>query len=752
MRLPAGVASDTSVGIHFTPTSCPSSSSPSAADLTSIGNAKILNAHYIRFDVWWDSFEPNQNVFSACALAYYQSISSDIQAQGLKAIAVLGTQEPDWVTYACYGGVYPGVEIQALKQYSGNVSRGLGQWISFYQLGNELDAPINPHERRCGSSQVQYLTATAQGIQQGTTSPYQTIVNAYADNTSFNTACNAQGGWYSDLTSYLNGAGSYIDVIAIDHYPGTYCQGSWAADGFLSSLQGLATYYGKGYAITETGFTTYQNSQQNQDAWANQALTSIYGFALPLSNGNSPLLFISWYRLTDVNEAGQGAYECCFGLQDGQGVNKAAFSTVASYFHEFIGYPVTFVESDFPPGLVNWCVTFNNINECSTSPSITFNSQPGTYPYSVTSPNCGSGCQYLAIHPSGVIMVSFASFQQNVQFLRQYQLTLSYSLVGGGQGYAPPSVAFVSNGTSEIVALGTSPTSIFVDSGTNWQVGDTLPNSNSNERWWTGQSTGGAASAPLSLNLVYFNQYQISFSYSVTSGGSPTPPELAATTSGTQFTEAVSQSGIGFWLDAGTSYSLTNPLQGSGAAERWIALNGSDGSVDSAQSIMIDYKHQYSVQMNIVPVSSGSINASSGWYNAGARVQITVTPQSGFSFSTWTSNNPSLSITGTTSSFILTVGGPGHLTANFSPIVATSTNSHTRPTTSMSSTTSTSESSNTQGGMTSNNSSAPGTDGILAQTILGVPVYAIAIFAIFLVGFIAIAIRRWNRSPSFQYP
>src|SRR3990172_9356369 len=89
------------------------------------------------------------------------------------------------------------------------------------------------------------------------------------------------GDWNTLFRDILNDAWGRdsIDIVAIDHYPGTWCCGSnyrdWAA---LDTLLGIARDYGKEMAIMETGFSswTWPNGQQDQERFVNEALDEVW--------------------------------------------------------------------------------------------------------------------------------------------------------------------------------------------------------------------------------------------------------------------------------------------------------------------------------------------------------------------------------------------------------------------------------------------------------------------------------------------
>lgn len=293
--------------MHFTPpswwtctTNCDNTLPHSDAD--NIRNASMMKAQYIRFDISWSVVENASGSFSSSALGYYQAVLETMSTQEIAAIAIVGTSEPSWLyNYAsnagdCVTGYYTvgnqqfpifdtSVELNAAKAYSSRIASQMGSLIGYYQLGNELNW-LGPNtmqtEMVCGSSPTQYITALAQGVGQGNPigHHYQRIVNAYGDTPV--TGCSSNGDWYSSLSNWLSQSGSYIDVIALDHYPGYFCGNifshpRWATDGYLNSLRSLASQYHKAYGILETGFSSYTCSPSRYRAICFQRKTRTYG-------------------------------------------------------------------------------------------------------------------------------------------------------------------------------------------------------------------------------------------------------------------------------------------------------------------------------------------------------------------------------------------------------------------------------------------------------------------------------------------
>jgi len=100
---------------------------------------------------------------------------------------------------------------------------------------------------------------------------------------------------------------AHIDIVEIDHYPGTWCCGSnyrdWAA---LDSLADLALEFDKEMAVMETGLSTENplgggHSAWDQEVYVDQAMDEIltkrnaYSAQVPLNS----LRLVSWYELID---------------------------------------------------------------------------------------------------------------------------------------------------------------------------------------------------------------------------------------------------------------------------------------------------------------------------------------------------------------------------------------------------------------------------------------------------------------------
>lgn len=161
-------------------------------------------------------------------------------------------------------------------------------------------------------------------------------------------------------------------------------------------------------------------------------------------------------------------------------------------------------------------------------------------------------------------------------------------------------------------------------------------------------------------------QYQVSARYSTSDGSTPSASVvLSGTQSGSPFTLTLTTSAQSAWLDAGTPWWVNNPIPASPTSERWNATSGTSGFVLSGTSINPTYYHQYQVTFAVSGSGTTSPSVGTNWQNAGS-LSISATANSGYTFSSWGSNTPSITFANAgSSSTTATISGPGTITANF---------------------------------------------------------------------------------------
>jgi len=161
--------------------------------------------------------------------------------------------------------------------------------VAYYQLGNEQNHFIDPVPDQFDAA---FIEALGRGVNDGDPGRY-TIVNAFANWLD----------WDSTLRSWLNATGGFIDIVAIDHYPGTGTATGPTDWTPLDVLISIANSYGKTLAIMETGYPSegvnpYNpliiHDESKQAQYINVAFTEIIK-----RTQNAYIAFLTWYMLWD---------------------------------------------------------------------------------------------------------------------------------------------------------------------------------------------------------------------------------------------------------------------------------------------------------------------------------------------------------------------------------------------------------------------------------------------------------------------
>ena len=120
-------------------------------------------------------------------------------------------------------------------------------------------------------------------------------------------------------------------------------------------------------------------------------------------------------------------------------------------------------------------------------------------------------------------------------------------------------------------------------------------------------------------------------------------------------------------MNAGSSWSVNSQIVAGSGTEQWIATSGASGIVGSSTVVSPLYYHQYKVSFAVTGSGSTSPTGSDVWENAGS-LSITATPNTGYSFSSWSSNAGSITFNSANSaSTRSTIGGTGTITATYTP-------------------------------------------------------------------------------------
>jgi hypothetical protein len=174
----------------------------------------------------------------------------------------------------------------------------------------------------------------------------------------------------------------------------------------------------------------------------------------------------------------------------------------------------------------------------------------------------------------------------------------------------------------------------------------------------TGTPTSDSASATFTVTT----QVTMTVSYSVVGGGTPTAPVFYYVLNGASQSLTLTKAAKAVSVDAGSAWSVTpNPLGGSTTSQRWYSTQALTGTA-SATTIVFSFQRQYYLTM--LAHGPGTVSPSSGWQNAGAKVTIKATANSGHKFKTWTGSGTG-SYTGTSASHTINMNAAITETANF---------------------------------------------------------------------------------------
>jgi hypothetical protein len=176
----------------------------------------------------------------------------------------------------------------------------------------------------------------------------------------------------------------------------------------------------------------------------------------------------------------------------------------------------------------------------------------------------------------------------------QYQVTLSYSVRGGGN-LQPPALQYVQGGKVVRTTLTTTPKVYSLDSGTFWNASTLLQGSNSTVRWPLLGNYYGTGSSEVRV-LTYYRQSFVTFSYSYDGNGQIFPRNPVNYTAFGQSTLVYPTSSE--WADFNTPYSYGNTSNYLPPNSRWYVL-GQNGVINGPGTVTAVYFEQYQLSFSV---------------------------------------------------------------------------------------------------------------------------------------------------------
>lgn len=257
----------------------------------------------VRTDVMWYDVEPQQAQSDSARLTFYRDYCQLARSLGLKPLIIF-SNPPEWARILYNSGNHEAF-WSALESYVRLTTLLVRDHVDHYQLWNEpnhlidLVAEVDDAELILRIGQiVRELDPDA-----------MLSVNAMANVL----------GWEESVTRWLEGASEVIDVIGVDHYPGTWacCSFSdWAPVEILARRinEPSDSWFGKRGAVMETGYSSWAGiiaDENQQRQWILESLSALKILLDRLNTLNDhQIIFGNYYQLIDVDteDIGQEAH------------------------------------------------------------------------------------------------------------------------------------------------------------------------------------------------------------------------------------------------------------------------------------------------------------------------------------------------------------------------------------------------------------------------------------------------------------
>jgi hypothetical protein len=262
-------------------------------------------------------------------------------------------------------------------------------------------------------------------------------------------------------------------------------------------------------------------------------------------------------------------------------------------------------------------------------------------------------------HTSGM-----ANSSQTIQFAYYSQdlVIFGFSVSGGGSGFSPPTITYVSFGLPTTTSVGVR---VWADAGSRYQYPDLLSGSTPSERWYT--KLDGSIGSSQQIKATYYHQYLVAFDISFRNTELFPGLGLSSTSAGKPYSPTVVLGTNEEWLDSGSAYSVPR-LISLASGDRLITNGTGRGNVSANLVVVLVYERQFYVDIMQNAPGGGAVSLPSGWYDSGSKLQMDAVAASGWQFKGWNGVGAD-SVSSSNASFSLTVGpgSPAEETALFYP-------------------------------------------------------------------------------------
>jgi hypothetical protein len=290
--------------------------------LASLTAACRLGVGWVRTDIRWNYVLPDGIRPDTGALSWYREFLDTLRKFQLKSVVVLSSPPAGVTTLP------PQERIGSWNRFVEITARELGTHCDVFQLMNEINNPAYGFLP---------LKETADALARGaaivrTQLPQAAIaINVTTD----------LWGWQNYLERLLDLSGRAVDMIGLDHYPGTWSVGfddRWAKIIALARLIESAPegspWHGRRLVVMETGYSTnfIGRGEGNQLEYF-RGVMEVARSLKAISHNDDPVLGI--YELCDEDSTSWLDPEAHFGLLTSDLRPKRAFALVAEALQSF---------------------------------------------------------------------------------------------------------------------------------------------------------------------------------------------------------------------------------------------------------------------------------------------------------------------------------------------------------------------------------------------------------------------------------
>lgn len=198
-----------------------------------------------------------------------------------------------------------------------------------------------------------------------------------------------------------------------------------------------------------------------------------------------------------------------------------------------------------------------------------------------------------------------AAVNVTATYIEQYPLSVSFA-VSSGVAPSGPIINTSSIGQQISSQLYPGAPPIWADASSQYSISSLLVGSTSLERWVLSGSGTGGVSGPATLNLEYYHQVQVGFSYSISGGGAIGPSNAFYQYLGAQAMVPLGVSRTSVWVDAGTVMEVQGTFSGASPLERWELGSSPSIPVQKPEILSLVYYHQTNLQVTY-SISGGGV-------------------------------------------------------------------------------------------------------------------------------------------------